>query len=77
MNKSRKSQKDIILEHLEKYGSISTMECFKKYRITDLQHAIMLLRKEGYNITDEWVKPKNKDGYANKFKVYYLEDYYC
>ena len=77
MEKKRKSQKDIVLEHLQKYGSISTMECFSKYRITDLQHAIMLLRKENYNITDEWVKPKNKDGYANKFKVYYLEDYYC
>ena len=45
------SQKDIVLNHLKKYGSISTMECYEIYRITDLQHAIYLLRKENYNIT--------------------------
>lgn len=66
-----KTQKQIILEHLQKYGNISTMESFIKYYITDLQHAIMLLRKEGYNITDEWVLPK-QNGYARKFKRYYL-----
>ena len=47
------SQKDIVLNHLRKYGSISTMECYSKYRITDLQHAIYLLRKENYKI-DKW-----------------------
>ena len=31
------SQKDIVLNHLKKYGSISTMECYEIYRITDLQ----------------------------------------
>lgn len=30
------SQKDIVLNHLKKYGSISTMECYSIYRITDL-----------------------------------------
>ena len=68
-----KTQKDIILEHLQKYGNISTMECFTKYYITDLAHSIMLLRKEGYNITDKWFKPKNNIGYAKKYKIYYLE----
>lgn len=51
-------QKDIVLNHLKRYGSISTMECYSKYRITDLQHAIYLLRKEDYVITDEWCKSK-------------------
>lgn len=69
----KKSQKDVVLEHLQKYGKISTMECFEKYRITDLQHAIMLLRKEDYNITDEWILPKDKTGYSRKYKIYYLE----
>ena len=66
------SQKDIVLNQLKKYGSISTMECYSIYRITDLQHAIYLLRKENYKITDEWVKSKNDKGWANKYKKYTL-----
>lgn len=66
------SQKDIVLNHLKRYGSISTMECYSKYRITDLQHAIYLLRKEDYVITDEWCKSKNELGWANKYKKYTL-----
>lgn len=66
------TQKDIVLEHLKKYGSINTLTCYMKYKITDLQHAIMLLRKENYNITDEWKKSTGE--YANKYKEYYLEE---
>lgn len=66
------SQKEIILNHLKKYKSISTIESYDLYRITDLQHAIYLLRKENYNITDEWCKSKNKLGWANKYKKYTL-----
>ena len=40
------SQKDIVLNHLKKYGSISTMECYEIYRITDLQNSIYLLSKK-------------------------------
>ena len=69
----KKSQKEVILEHLQKYGTISTIESYEIYRITDLQHAIMLLRKENYNITDEWITPKNQIGYSRKYKRYYLE----
>lgn len=49
----KKTQKEIILEHLKKYGHINSLVCFIKYRITDLQHSIYELRKENYNITDE------------------------
>lgn len=66
------SQKEIILNHLKEHKSISTIECYDKYKITDLQHAIYLLRKENYVITDEWKKSKNHLGWANKYKVYTL-----
>lgn len=66
------SQKDIVLNHLKKHGKISTIECYDKYKITDLQHAIYLLRKEDYIITDEWKKSKNELGWANKYKEYTL-----
>lgn len=67
-----KTQKEVVLEHLIKYGNISTIECYSRYKITDLQHAIMELRKDKYVITDKWEKPKNKEGYCNKYKRYFL-----
>lgn len=69
-----KTQKEVVLEHLIKYGNISTIECYSRYKITDLAHAIMLLRKDGYKIPDKWEKPKYSMGYAKKYKRYFLGD---
>ena len=32
MAEKRKTQKEVILEHLRKYGSITSMEAIEKYR---------------------------------------------
>lgn len=69
----RTSQKDIVLNHLLKYKQISTIECYDKYKITDLQHAIYLLRKENYQIKDKWCKSENEFGWSNKYKTYWIE----
>lgn len=66
----KKTQKETVLEHLQKYGSINSLKCVLKYKILDLQSIIMNLRREGYNITDEWKKSKGQ--FANKYKEYYL-----
>lgn len=71
---SRLTQKEVVYNHLVDKGSISTMECYKKYNITDLQHAIYELRKDGMNISDKWEKPKRQMGWARKYKRYYLEN---
>ena len=42
--------KDLILNHLQTYGSITSMEAIKKYNCTRLSHYILLLRKDGHNI---------------------------
>ena len=64
------TQKLIVLNYLEKNKTITSRECFLKLDITDLQHAIMLLRKEGYPITDKWeINHKTK----KKYKIYRLE----
>lgn len=42
--------KDLILNHLLKYGSITCWEAIKKYNCTRLPHYILLLRKDGYEI---------------------------
>ena len=69
---SKLSQKDIVLKHLKEHGSITQLDCYEIYVITDLAHAIHLLRKDGHNITDRWEKPKNSSGYAKRYKRYIL-----
>lgn len=54
------SQREIILNYLEKHKTITTYECFTKLEIVDLQKAIQLLRNEGYKITDNRKKWKNE-----------------
>lgn len=66
-----KSQKQIILEHLQKYGSITTWDSFELYGITRLSDRVFTLRKE-YNITDDWIYRKNRYGKKIRFKKYIL-----
>ena len=64
----KKSQKERILDYLKINKTITSLECVYNLNIVDLQHSIMLLRKEGYKIKDTWVKSENA-----KFKRYELE----
>lgn len=63
----KKSQKERILDYLKINKTITSLECVYKLQIVDLQHPIMELRREGYNIKDRW-----KKGQYNKYKVYEL-----
>ena len=67
------TQKDRILEYLEKHGTITTLECMQKLGILDLQRPIMLLKREGYNITDKWIRTNPIIGRAKNYKEYRLE----
>lgn len=60
-----KSQKLQVLEYLEKNEYINDYICFNELYITDLQHAIYELRKEGYLISDSWIYLPNKKKYKN------------
>ena len=64
----KKNQKQKILEYLINNKTITSLECVYKLSIVDLQHAIMELRRDGFNITDEWIN--NGDA---RFKRYKLE----
>ena len=46
----RISQEDIVLNHMRKYGSITSMTAFRLYDITRLSAKIYNLREEGYDI---------------------------
>ena len=45
--------KEIILKHLQEYGSITSLVAIELYHCTRLSHYIYLLRKDGYVITSE------------------------
>lgn len=64
----KKSQKARVLDYLVENKTITSLECVYKLSIVDLQHSIMELRRDGYNITDEWIN----NGEA-RFKRYKLE----
>lgn len=66
------SQKEMILKHLEDFGSITTWEAYKDYGITRLSDRIFTLRKV-YVITDEWEYGTNRYGKSIKWKKYILE----
>lgn len=43
--------KELILKHLQDFGSITSLEAISKYRCTRLGHYIYLLRRDGLSIS--------------------------
>ncbi len=72
MQKMKKqSQDNIILAHLKKGKTISTMEAFKLFGIVDLQSVIRNIRKTT-DVQDKWVKGINQYGEPTRYKQYFL-----
>lgn len=69
-----KTQKEKIIEHIEKYGSITSFEAYMDLGITQLATRISELKEKGYEFETEWITKKNKDGAVVSFKKYYLVD---
>lgn len=66
--------KEIILEHLQEYGSITSLEAIEKYRCTRLSQYILLLRKDGYRIKNEDVPfTHSVTGKRSSYVRYWLE----
>lgn len=55
------SQKQKVLKHLRKYGSITSWTAIQRYRITRLSAVIKQLRDDGYDIETEMVEKKTDD----------------
>ncbi len=68
------NQCERILEYIERYGSISNREAVIELGIGRLASRICDLRKEGYDITGETVKGKNKFGEETHFTRYRIGD---
>ncbi len=68
----KKRQNEVVLQHLRKYGSITTYEAFQ-HGITRLSARIWELRHDkGIEITQERKNYKAKDGTYKHYDVYKL-----
>ena len=61
-----------ILRHLEDFGSISQLEAISEYGIMRLASRITDLKRQGYHISAEMVKGKNRYGEPTHYAVYRL-----
>lgn len=68
------TQKQRILEHLKKYGSITTWDSFSLYGDTRLSDKIYQLKKDNYEFDEEWITKKNRYGKPVSFKKYILKE---
>ena len=67
------SQKADVLEHLKKYGKITSMEAIKNYGATRLSAIIYDLRhKDGYDIVTNTIAVKNRYGHTSQIAEYSL-----
>ena len=60
-----KSQNEIILEHIKKYGSITAWDAFERYDIMRLASRVSELRKSGVDIYTDIKTTKKGKRYAS------------
>lgn len=68
------TQKEMIIEHLKKYGNISTFEAFVDYGVTRLSGRIFELRHDGHDIKSDRRAMRNRFGKKIMYDVYTLEE---
>ena len=66
------SQCDIVLRHLQAYGSLTSLEAVTEYGILRLASRINDLKRMGYNITSKTESGKNRFGETTHYSVYRL-----
>lgn len=70
-----KTQCQMVIEHINDYGSITSLEAINKYGITRLGSVIHILRrKDGYNILSKNETSKNKYGRKVTYSRYYFKE---
>lgn len=66
------SDRELILMHLKKYGSITQDEASEEYGIKRLSARICELRDMGYPIKTDMISCKNRRGRISSFAKYSL-----
>lgn len=68
------NQGEKILRYMAFEGPITTYAAFMTLHVTKLSTRISELRKEGYDICDEFVTCQNLDGNHSIYKRYWLRN---
>ena len=68
------NQRDLILQYLEDFGSITPFQAFADLGITKLATRISEMRKDGIGIQVDTIKSVNRYGKATTYAKYSLED---
>lgn len=71
---AQNTQKEMVLRHLQDFGSITSWEAIQEYGATRLSGIIYSLRQEGYKIISQNEKTINRYGKSVKFAKYTLAD---
>ena len=66
------SQKDNILNHMQKYGFITPLDAIKDYHCLRLASIIFILKEEGQCIITQIIHYKNNEGRNVKYAQYSL-----
>ena len=72
-NKTKMSQRDIILWHLQNVGTLTRAQAMELYGVIELPARIVELKRLGHNITSEKGTSKNRFGTIH-FNIYKLEE---
>ncbi|MDR0979479.1 MAG: helix-turn-helix domain-containing protein [Lachnospiraceae bacterium] len=64
------TQEQRVLDYIDKYGSITSLEAFQDLGITRLSAKIYNLKKDGYEVSDKTEKCKNRYGDDVTYKRY-------
>ena len=64
------SQREMVVRHLEEFGSINPLQAFADDGIMRLGAIIYSLRKEGYKISTELSTGRNRFGNRVHYAVY-------
>lgn len=72
MGEKKITQLELVLMHLERFGTITSFEAFVDYGITRLSAIIYTLRKLGYKIENKMLTTKNRLGNYTSYAKYTL-----
>tara|TARA_R110001592_G_scaffold148690_7_gene373879 strand:+ start:110 stop:352 length:243 start_codon:yes stop_codon:yes gene_type:complete len=68
----RKTQHDVVIEHLRKYKTITSWDAIIEYGITRLATRVFELKELGYNIPTERITVKTRLGNTTSIAKYSL-----
>lgn len=64
------TQKELVIQYIKDFGSITPMQAFSDLGITKLATRISEMKKEGMQFQTETVKTKNRYGKTVRFAKY-------